>query len=1850
MNYRPKFIIFVLLLCLFSHAWRGLGQVVVDNSFGSAGVLSGPNFKIPDALGKTVEGNLFHSFSEFSLQTGQSATFTGPDSIQNILGRVTGGKVSEIDGLIQSEISDANLYLLNPNGFLFGKNAKVDVDGSFTVSTRESLKLGGDGSFNAVNPDQSVFTSAAPDAFGFLGDNPGGAIRFSGSKLIVGNPVGLVGGDIKLEDSVIYSRSGGKPTGVNIEGDNLIIVDSQIRNKSTVEVEGVQQGIEIDLKGDIRITDTTITEADGSGVDRGDFIDEIGSDVPFASKVGILGVNEGIKNSDSIAINAKVIKITGGGLYSVNDVKDDNIMGTTSSSDIQINTGSLHMYRGELQHKAVYDNVMHINTVTAKRTTNSINTGRFPFKEIGNIELYLNGTRVFELKDFNFRSNSRGTIVGVDFYEKISKGDEVKIVSMPVLSFKETKLALDVEAEMSMENLSLLKSDAIILNSGDLLMDESNINANKLARINVSKFISLGAGSGIKSNYIENGSLDIISGDLEINESNIEGSKSIKIRTDNKSIIKNKSTISVGWETTEVAFDDRVKVYWDAVTGDIIDQFGMLYPSKFNNASSALSYLSRLYGVDKSTINMIDIYRPYNIRSIPSIDITSGQIVVEHGIFDSRAFGKPSGLKLNSKQDIHLSGQSRVNRFSLLEFKSKSVKIDSGFKFNSSSDSNIPIEILNIKSQGDVDLNGVTLEASLVVDSDSSVALTDSTVNGSIVRLDAKDDLLIDQGELGITPYFTAQRVSLLGGNISVGSVGVESKVDVRINASRKIEIDGPTRIGAWLRGVQSIAIEAPEIYLNEGTEIDASVAEVAWGQSGSIYIVGSRKLNLKGAIFKFNGSQLFSETPSIELRGGDIALDNSKLLHFSFYNDDSHGEKYAKQHRNLSGSKMTKINATKSVKFSNASYIYTNNGDVQIKASDIDLTDTKIVSLNTWPVSQRAPSLVELDARRSIALSNTTILGQSLSNFKRMKINLRGYRMNSRNTFVGIVDERKGTSGSIDLDFRSSIDLDKTQIASIGLDYLKTRTNGNNINVKSKDLAMKDSVITGIVQGDGKTGVTKLSVTGEISLDKSFIGGMLKPIKSVVLKDFITDGTIGQSKNLGNGKIVNIPSTYGEIHGSNLYHSFRSFDLGSAQKIVFDIPEGVENVFVRITGDDSTALNGEITSNSKGGDITILNKNGFELGPDMKFHTFSGIRVGAVDSIVFDDGTKFEVRGIIGENLSEGKAIYQFDSERLTGSIKLLGASVRHYDSGNTGQTDISLLGDALDMAASVVTTTDGADINIIGNSLGMINLSSLDAISPKGGDGGDINVKVNNISLDQSGMRTVSVGGIGGDVNIDANNIKTKDMLMSRIAADNYYLDSVRKNYKTGNINITAKDTFENERLLIAISSYTPGGAGNIKINAGKFFGSGPDWTASSEFWINAYQGKTGEISINVDTFDAELVRIQNYAFSDQNLKLNEAEKAGYGDVTINAKDINFGRFLAYTGTQKNRGLASAADIHFNAENDISINEIWLAPVGGMRTGVGGDITFKAKNIISTQDALNFDPVYHPTIYNPGQVRFYVEDKLELGVMNFLNGNSSPIREMIYEFKATDIVFGMQIGDEGLSKSSVKFNHLNYSNKDHRTIISASGDVRFLSGVDLKNPALSLEAMNFDMSNSQIGVHATFDSDLIVHDALTLRNGSFIESITGVRPKGGKPVSLNISSEKLEMTDKSYISSANHEWFDGGGANPNINLMTYTILMKDSSFITTKSTNRDNAGELSVSAHQLSMQKESKIGSYNFSTGETGGVAIDATKIEMVEGASIGNGFDYALLDNNNLFPFVSADSAGIKISSEILNLEGG
>src|SRR5712671_8197379 len=140
-------------------------QVKTDGSLGARQTLSGPAFAIPASLGRQVGGNLFHSFSDFNIQAGESATFSGPTSVQNVLARVTGGSLSTINGTLRCDIAGANLYLMNPAGVVFGPGATLDVSGSFAVTSADYLRLGKSGRFNAAaGAAGEVLTSASPRA------------------------------------------------------------------------------------------------------------------------------------------------------------------------------------------------------------------------------------------------------------------------------------------------------------------------------------------------------------------------------------------------------------------------------------------------------------------------------------------------------------------------------------------------------------------------------------------------------------------------------------------------------------------------------------------------------------------------------------------------------------------------------------------------------------------------------------------------------------------------------------------------------------------------------------------------------------------------------------------------------------------------------------------------------------------------------------------------------------------------------------------------------------------------------------------------------------------------------------------------------------------------------------------------------------------------------------------------------------------------------------------------------------------------------------------------------------------------------------------------------------------------------------------------------------------------------------------------------------------------------------------------------------------------------------------------------------------------------------------------------
>ena len=105
---------------------RVIAQVVPDNTVGTTVNLNGTAFEINNGI--RSGNNLFHSFSQFSVPTNGSAIFNNVTDVQNILNRVTGSQLSNIDGILKTQ---GGLFLMNPNGIVFGPNARLELGGSF---------------------------------------------------------------------------------------------------------------------------------------------------------------------------------------------------------------------------------------------------------------------------------------------------------------------------------------------------------------------------------------------------------------------------------------------------------------------------------------------------------------------------------------------------------------------------------------------------------------------------------------------------------------------------------------------------------------------------------------------------------------------------------------------------------------------------------------------------------------------------------------------------------------------------------------------------------------------------------------------------------------------------------------------------------------------------------------------------------------------------------------------------------------------------------------------------------------------------------------------------------------------------------------------------------------------------------------------------------------------------------------------------------------------------------------------------------------------------------------------------------------------------------------------------------------------------------------------------------------------------------------------------------------------------------------------------------------------------------------------------------------------------------------
>lgn len=154
-------------------------QIVPDTSLPNNTTVSNNGAVLSIDGGTTNGTNLFHSFERFSVPTGTQALFNNPTAIENIFSRVTGSSVSNIDGVLQGNGS-ANLFLINPNGIMFGANAALNIGGSFIASSADRIDFQDGFQFSAIAPVQGPqLTISQPIGLGFGGNNSG-AINLTG--------------------------------------------------------------------------------------------------------------------------------------------------------------------------------------------------------------------------------------------------------------------------------------------------------------------------------------------------------------------------------------------------------------------------------------------------------------------------------------------------------------------------------------------------------------------------------------------------------------------------------------------------------------------------------------------------------------------------------------------------------------------------------------------------------------------------------------------------------------------------------------------------------------------------------------------------------------------------------------------------------------------------------------------------------------------------------------------------------------------------------------------------------------------------------------------------------------------------------------------------------------------------------------------------------------------------------------------------------------------------------------------------------------------------------------------------------------------------------------------------------------------------------------------------------------------------------------------------------------------------------------------------------------------------------------------------------------------------------------
>ena len=284
---------------------ENLAQIAPDNTLGIESSIAVDDSaldldRIVDLIksGAIRGKTLFHSFEEFNVLADRQVYFNNPKGIEQIVTRVTGNNSSNILGRLGVN-GNADLFLLNPNGILFGENASLDIGGSFVATTADSLIFDDDLVYSATNPEAilPLLNVTIPEGIQFGADAgkievrgeghtlgfdsstlmPTGNAPSSGLKVPTGKTLALIAGELNLNGGNLSASEGNielaaiaQSGEVELEQDNNLFAFDYDAIDNFGDINLFQQSL-LDARGgknlgSVRLRGNNINLSDGSAI------------------------------------------------------------------------------------------------------------------------------------------------------------------------------------------------------------------------------------------------------------------------------------------------------------------------------------------------------------------------------------------------------------------------------------------------------------------------------------------------------------------------------------------------------------------------------------------------------------------------------------------------------------------------------------------------------------------------------------------------------------------------------------------------------------------------------------------------------------------------------------------------------------------------------------------------------------------------------------------------------------------------------------------------------------------------------------------------------------------------------------------------------------------------------------------------------------------------------------------------------------------------------------------------------------------------------------------------------------------------------------------------------------------------------------------------------------------------------------------------------------------------------------------------------------------------------------------------------------------------------------------------